>query len=329
MSPTALLLALACQTVQSAEFPIGLYNVQTVAGLQEAHAAGFTHILGESEEIASHARNLGLGVIGIPHPNPVSARPSSAPSISAWYISDEPEVNQQSTGTISDIAGEVRRWSPGTPLTLVIGEGKYAAAYAPFVDVMMVDWYPVPHLPLESAGEQVSIAVNSSAGKPVWAVLQAMDWRDYPQRDHKKPRIGRFPNFSEIRFMTYHAILRGASGIFYFEFIRRYSEGETLLDYPERWQRLKDVVRELRFLKPFFESGPGEVLDVPGLEAKAWRRNGDRVTIYLNSTPTEAALPESALDGTWKAAFAESDDVRNAFPLGRLGGYKAAVLIGR
>lgn len=311
-----------------ASFPIGIINVAAPEAIPEIAAAGFTHILGDSQAISHTAHRAGLKVIAIPR-FIGSAEDSSAPAVAAWYISDEPEVNRQSTATISRIASEVRRWSPETPLTLVVGEGKYAAAYAPFVDVMMLDWYPVPHLPLESAGEQVSVAVNLSAGKPVWAVLQAMDWRDYPQRDPKKPRIGRFPTLEEIRFMSYHAILRGASGIFYFEFIRRYSDGETLLNYPERWGHLKNIVGELKSLKPFFELGAGEHLEAPGLEAKVWRRKGERVAVYLNPTPQVATLPQSALDDSWKAAFEETDEVSKAFPKGRLGAYKVAVLIGR
>lgn len=296
----------------NAEFHIGLYNLTVPIASEEVAAAGFTHVLSGDPDVTEAARRHGLKIVGIPRPTE-SKRSTSASAVAAWYIADEPEINRQSPEDIARIAAAVRRWDPGTPLTLVVGDARYSRLYAPSVDALMVDWYPVPHLPLGSVGDQVSMAVSQAGGKPVWAVLQAMDWKDYPQRDPQKPRIGRFPTHEELRFMTYHAVLRGASGVYYFEFQRRSVPGKSLLDYPERWQTLKSVVKELSVLKTFFAPDPGERLPFDVLEGRRWQKGGKGLAVLLNPTSTPIPLPKEFLEGPWQALFSVSLDPERAF----------------
>lgn len=295
-----------------AEFHIGLFNLTAPKASEEVAAVGFTHVLSDDLIVTEAARSHGLKIVGIPRPAD-SRHSTSASSVAAWFIADEPEINLQGPEDIARIAAAVRGRDPGVPLTLVIGDARYARAYALSVDALMVDWYPVPHLPLGSVGDQVSMAVSQAGGKPVWAVLQAMDWRDYPQRDPKKPRIGRFPTHVELRFMTYHAVLRGASGVYYFEFQRRSVQGKTLLDYPERWQALKSVVGELSAVKAFFATGPGEIIPSVGIEGRQWYADGKRLVVFLNPTPSPAPLPKDFLKRPWQALFSTSLDPKQAF----------------
>lgn len=323
------LAALLLTAAQAAEFPIGLYNVPTPPAAAAAAAAGFTHVLAAEGDAASAARRRGLKVIGFPDAAPGSPSAPGPSPVAAWYISDEPEVNRQTPADVARIAQQVRSREPGTPLVLVVGDGRRAGDYAASVDALMVDWYPVPHLPLTGVGEHVSAAVSQAAGKPVWAVVQAMDWRDYPQRDPKKPRVGRFPTLTELRFMAFHAVIRGAGGVFFFEMQRRSVPGETLLDYPERWQALETVAMELRALKPFFESGAGEALTAPGLEGRAWSLRGRRLVILVNPGAKAGLLPPTYRDAAWRVLFKPSLWADRAFPSGRLPGFGIAVLVGR
>lgn len=294
-----------------AEFHIGLYNLTVPMASEEVAATGFTHVLSDDPDVTEAARRHGLKIVGIPRPAEFKRSTAAAP-VAAWYIADEPEINRQSPEDIARIAAAVRRWDPGAPLTLVVGDARYARVYSSSVDAMMVDWYPVPHLSLGSVGDQVSTAVSLSGNKPVWAVLQAMDWRDYPQRDPKKPRIGRFPTFEELRFMTYHAVLRGASGVYYFEFQRRSVPGKSLLDYPERWQALKSVVKELTALKAFFAADPGEKLRLDRLEGRQWRKGGKSLAVLLNPTSTPVPVPKGFREKPWQVMFSESLDPERA-----------------
>ena len=64
--------------------------------------------------------------------------------------------------------------------------------------------------------------VETDAARPVWELLQAIDWTLYDP-DMCKPSLGnaslcRTPNATEVRSMTWQAIANGANGIFYWEF---------------------------------------------------------------------------------------------------------------
>lgn len=292
---------------EAREFPIGLYGISSTKVLAEIAEAGFTHIIPASKlhadqvSLAKASRQVGLHLVGFPEPLPISL--SNGFPVSAWYLSDEPDVNQESPEEIRRQAARVRDWDPRTPLVLVVGAGSRAAEYADSVDAVMVDWYPVPHLPLASVGAEIATAVSQVPNKPIWAVLQSMDWRDYPQRDPKVPRIGRFPTQRELRLMAYHSIVRGAAGVFFFEFRKRGIDGVCLLDIPEQWQALRTVARELRIMKPFFEASPGTNLRLDGLEGKSWRRHGRTLVLLVNPTQSALRIPDSLRMGGYSTLF--------------------------
>jgi hypothetical protein len=240
------------------------------------------------------------------------AAPAGWP-MAAWYLADEPDANGMTPETLLALDKSVRSWSPAVPTAFVLGDGRAAAKYSAAGSVMMVDWYPVPHLPLSSAGDQVRRAVEAAGGKPVWAVLQAMDWKDYPQKDPKKPRIGRFPNIEELRFMSYDAVLQGAGGLWYYTFTR--PDGQDLTHAPELWFALTWVVRELAQMKPVFEGGvraePPFKPEPGDLQARAWRWRGRRYVVVVNRGGDAAAkLPEELLDVRWRPLFENRRDVR-------------------
>lgn len=292
----ALLSGASCAAI---EFPIGLYNVTRSTDISELSAAGVTHIIpnGDKSSVAQSAHAHGIGIIDLPDSGePPSARPYP---IAAWYIADEPEINRQSPAAIAALSAKVRERDPRIPRVLVIGTGKFASGYAESVDFLMVDWYPVPHLPLRSLGDNIAEAKALSGGTPIWAVVQAMDWRDYPQRNPHKPRIGRFPSRSEIRFMAFHAISSGASGIFFFEFQRRPMPGKTIFDSPEHWQSLKSVLQELRFLRRFFALGRKEFEKMGEVEWSVWESEGSAVALLLNPTDKPQPVPDGIFGHQW------------------------------
>ena len=182
----------------------------------------------------------------------------------------------------------------------------------------MVDWYPVPHLKLDSVADQADAAVRAlPAGKPLWMVLQAFDWMEEPQRDPSKPRIGRFPTHAEIRLMSYLSILHGAKGLFYFRLQR--SGGGTLLDEPELWQAVSRVTRELKSLQPILEGGAAVPLPFPpnpdSVEARAWRYRGRTYVIVLNrKDDISQRIPEELLNPRWRPLFEPRRDPKDLLP---------------
>lgn len=316
------------------DFPIGLFGVPSDAPLEEISRAGFTVVLpsatdpGPQMDLAKRAAREGLALVGFPGDAAKAHAPAASWPVSGWYLADEPEVNNVPPAEIRRQADELRRWDPKRPAVLVVGEGRAAADYAAALDELWVDWYPVPHLPLETLGREVSVAVSSAAGKPVVAVVQAMDWRDYPQRNPHKPRVGRFPTFRELRFMAYHAVLRGAAGVYFFEFRKRSQPGKTLADYPEHWEAVRRVASELNALRPFFSS-EGTMLTVGALEGRRWRHDGRELIVLLNPTQAAVPIPADLFSGGLWTVFEKRVAAAEAFPGRALAPNQVAVLCRR
>lgn len=297
-------------------FPIGIYDVHEPADLRIIREAGFNaaQIPGDPAKLdnfAAAARKTEVRLMIPAGELMASAASTRGVPIAAWYLADEPDVNHMKPGALLELDRKVHAWSSNIPTAFVVGDGRAVSNFAASGNIVMVDWYPVPHLPLSSAGDQVRQAVKGASGKPVWAVLQAMDWKDYPQKDPRKPKVGRFPNISEIRFMSYDAVLQGANGLWYYTFTR--PDGLNLTQVPELWFALTWVVRELAQMRPIFENGV--LADVPftldseNTQVKLWRWHGRRYAVILNrSGNVPAPVPAELLDGNWRPLFEDRRD---------------------
>lgn len=293
-------------------FPIGLFSVRDSRHLQAIRDAGFDTVEVGSYEVEDHrliarqASRLGMEIIG--HPEKFLSAPLEVTDgwpIEAWYIDDEPVVNKHPVEWVERVSQQVRRWDAQRAQTFVVGQGSVARAYGHIGDAFMMDWYPVPHLPLDTVADQIDIAhQHLPRGKPLWMVVQAYDWRDEPQR--RKIRIGRFPSYPEIRFMSYLSIVHNVNGLFYFTF--RKPGGRNLLDdFPEQWQALVRVTREIKELQPMLEQGdeipfPVERLD-NGLEGRAWNYRGKPFAVLVNRSTAPASFPGEFLDAAWRPMF--------------------------
>src|SRR6185369_1633743 len=67
--------------------------------------------------------------------------------IDAWHLQDEPDVANTPVPVLESRARRVKEWDPTRPDALVIGQGGAARKYGAIGDILMLDWYPVPHLP--------------------------------------------------------------------------------------------------------------------------------------------------------------------------------------
>lgn len=309
-----LLLAGGCSGVRtkSEAFPIGLFNVDNPAYLTRIHEAGFDHVFpagtpAEADAVAQEARRLGMRVVASPNTALDVAKVRPWP-MAAWYLMDEPDVNKVSPERLKEIAERVRAWDP-RPQTFVVGQGSEAQRYGEIGDIFMLDWYPVPHLALDSVADQIDTAVRYlPKGKPLWFVVQAFDWRD------DNTRIGRFPEHGEMRFMSWLAIMHGAKGLFFFRFPR--PGGKTLFDFPELWRSVELVARELKSFQFVLEKGAPALLPFPsnpeGVEARSWSFLGRRYVLVLNRRDTvQFKLPEELLQPEWKLFSEPRSDVKD------------------
>lgn len=298
--PAALLLAGGCAGAPRERFPIGLFNVEDPAALIRVRDAGFDHVFpvgtpAQQTAVSLEAARQGLKVVASPAVTRDAAEVRRWP-VAAWYLQDEPDVNKVSPERLKAVAASVRAWDPRAQ-TFTVGQGKEAGPYGAIGDIFMLDWYPVPHLALDSVADQIDAAVSLlPAGKPLWFVVQAFDWRD----DNNK--IGRFPTHEEIRFMSWLAVMHGAKGLWYFRFPR--PGGKTLFDYPGMWSAVELVSRELKRFQPVLELGkPAPLPFSPspgGLEAKSWTHDGRQFVLVLNRRKgSYFKLPDELLKPGW------------------------------
>ena len=307
--------------------PLCLYDINKPQELQILKKAGFNCFeTGQQApeklaELAAEAGKLGMKMVAYPDKVIGSAYDKEAKSwpILAWYLYDEPEVGGLPLIELAKLDRRAKDWSPEQRTAFVMGDGIVALTYGCVADALMVDWYPVPHLELSSVGQQVLLTREGAKAldaknpsKPVWAVLQAFDWMEFPQRRAKK--VGGFPTFEQVRFMTYLALARGAKGIFYYRYTL--SDGTTLPDKPERWSIYERMAAELNKIAPVFMEG--KETDPPaGLSRKlsvtALKNGSHEYLALLNTSAAPAPLDQAALKN-WRPLFEEKRELPAALP---------------
>lgn len=311
----------ACAAPAAQRFPIGIYGVERPEDLVQIRNAGFDAFqtyLGDRAALAALAKEAGRqGLRMLAAPDELLKAGDSAPAwpLLAWYLQDEPDVNDVTPEALAAKERRVRSWDHKGKEAFVVGQGSAAARYASSGDAFMLDWYPVPHLALDSVADQLDeVRLALPDGKPLWMVLQAFDWRDYPQHgDGKKPRIGRFPTHGEMRFMTYLAVLHGASGLFYFTL--NDPAHRPLYARPALWQALETVIDEARAMRPIWVDGRRMPLpfavDPDGPESACWRFHGRDYFVLLNRrADVSLKVPDETLRSSWRPLFESRRDPR-------------------
>lgn len=299
------------------EFPLCLYSVNNPADLKLIKKAGFSCVQSYERSpeklsaLARAAKKYGLKTVF--HPQQTWDTPYAQQAISwpmlAWYLVDEPDVWKWSRERVQQAHQKTKETWPLHTTSLVIGQGRTAIPYYDIPDVMMVDWYPVPHLALTSFGDNVAwtkqgMTERDAGNRPLWGVVQIFDWKNFKQHRPDNDRIGRFPTEDEIRFMSYHGILSGATGLFYFTFNH---QGKPLpKSAPEYWKRVTAVTKELAKFKEILENGTPAAnpisVETP-LMMQTWQYKGHLYSVLLNTSDTSYPLPVALKDKSFKALY--------------------------
>lgn len=314
------LLIICCANVLFArEFPLCMYSVSDVEDLSLLKKAGFTCIQSYVKEpeklalLAQEAAKQGLKTVFYPQQVIGSSYEKQASSwpVLAWYIVDEPDVAKWSRPRVQEQEKKAKTVWPQHLTSLVVGRGRTLIPYYDLTDVMMVDWYPVPHLELTSFGDNVAWTKQGmkhygADDHPLWGVVQAFDWKEFKQYRPDNDRIGRFPTKEEIRFMSYDGIINGATGLFYFHF--NSFDKKLPAAQPEYWERLTAVIKELGKLRPVLEQGEliGNALEVKApLILQARRYKGHTYFFLLNRSKQEQLVPAPLLTKRYKIMFGD------------------------
>ncbi|MBO7612133.1 MAG: hypothetical protein J6T23_08005 [Elusimicrobia bacterium] len=307
-----------------AEFTIGLYGVKTSSDVVLAKEAGFNCVQTYISEpatinlLAEEAMKNDIKLVVYPTKIMTSKYKEKAKNypIKAWYLFDEPDVWKISREKLISLNTNVKKIYPDIQTTFVLGQGFPSVPYYDIADILMVDWYPVPHLPLESFGENIALAkqgliMMGEEEKELWAVVQLFDWKEYKQYRKDEDRIGRFPKKEEIKFMSYDAIFNGATGLFYFTC---YSEGKPLSEAkPKDWIKTVEVIQEMSFVGEIIDNGkeienPIEIKEP--LKAKSFEYGGIKYTFVMNPTSKRQSLPSLFFQPQFDIMYEKSTNIK-------------------
>ena len=326
----ALCAVLCCCVVATSarEFPLCMYSVSKTEGLEFLKEAGFTcfqSYLKNPEQLlplVESARELGLKTVFYPNEVIGSDYEKAAQNwpMLAWYLVDEPDVHKWTREQVAAAHQKAKNAFPDVPTALVIGQGKTKTPFYDLPDVMMMDWYPVPHLPLASFGDNVrytreGMEKTGVSQNPMWGVVQSFDWKMFDQKSAKEDRIGRFPTAAEIRFMVYHGIVNGADGIFFFPF--QYNKDILPISAPDYWARVTAVTKEIAALRPVLENGKivKNNLRVPDplwLQTRKYRWK--KYAILINLSNEEQPLPRALQKSKYKRLYVGEAPDKDTLP---------------
>ena len=310
-------LFLVALPVGAMEFPLCLYGVDKPADLKTIKKAGFSCIQTymqdpqQLDKLAQAAKKYGLKTVFSPNKTWDSEYEQKAHAwpMLAWYLVDEPDVNRWSRERVIEAHQKAKKAWPEHNTALVIGQGRTRIPFYDIPDAMMMDWYPVPHLPLTSFGDNVrytkeGMAKTHHESRPMWGVVQIFDWKEFKQYRPDNDRIGRFPTAKEIRFMSYDGIANGATGLFYFIFTRKGVALPTAA--PEYWERVRQSVREIARFVPYIEKGtPADnpVKMTSPFVMKTWQYKGKLYSLFLNTSDQAQSVPAELLSKDYKPLY--------------------------
>lgn len=253
-------------------FPLGMYHVawratkeEMLQCVEDLAQAGFNTIhtsctnLDTFQEVLDRAYALGMKVI------PEGIRPGSAalhrfkkhPAILAWNSGDEPDCHNVGPEDVREIIDAVRDTDPEHPLYTTVAHPDMLMKYAPYVDILSHDPYPIAH------GNKNTIAVARQTArareavrqrKPLWIVPQCFGYKEGPWD---------VPTPAQERSMTYQALIEGANGLIWYTYD---DKNFRVREHPELWEMMKRLVQEIKTIEPFllapsytaerFQAGP-------------------------------------------------------------------------
>ena len=311
-------------------FPIGMYHttagdipVLAEAGFNLVHTYGWedhetTYAGGTVWLDAAHEHGM-MGLIGFYRPAVKKMEFDASiarikeyrdhPALLAWQVMDEPAWDKEGNRGKEYMPAAykmIKAHDAGHPVTTVVCHFADASLFAPSVDVLQADYYPVPPIP---AGNYAGTGFrgikrfvelsreHSKAQKPFWFVCQAFDYSilkgDVP------PEWQRFPTRRELRTMTYTAVATGARGILYYGasplMHDKYQRGSAM-SRVRNWERLKSVSLELKQLLPVLTADTPESIQTSSHVTAMVKSDGRDIYIIAanyerSSTTAEIHIP--------------------------------------
>ena len=274
-------------------FPVGFYHISwklpdasrlaavdfvKKAGARFLFAAkrpsdpGFTAFL-------NHAEAQGVRVIIEP-----AGAAENHPAIAGYAIGDEPDSKsiKPELLTAKQKAGRKKCFDLFSTMVLMTPAG-FTDAYLRCADLIGHDPYPLPKAPISMVYYNMRALVKKldATSRLPFVVPQAFGYKDHA--------FYKIPEPSEIRNMTYQALVAGARGILFYTY---QDPGFDLNQHPALYDEMLKLTQEIRELEHFFiDAGFTEIItgtkDVFGAR---WQLSGESLEILVNSGKSKAVL---------------------------------------
>ena len=225
----------------------------------------------------------------------------SHPGLIAWYLADEPEINDVRPKYLENYYRYIAELDPYHVCWVIHNSVNGRRDYEAACDVTGIDPYFLPQRDgsLEVLRRFTPQQQGAAQPKPVWATLMAYGAYDF---NFQMPGITpdtRAPNYLESRAMHLYAVMRGVQG--FSDFQTQYA----ICD-PELRVGIPAIQRELNWLEPYIMADAQARLHVststPQVEAAARQTAGRRIVIAVNTQnkPCDATIKlDSKLKGSW------------------------------
>ena len=249
------------------------------------------------------------------------------PALLAWHTMDEPAWDREGNRGKDYMPAAykmIKAHDTSHPVTAVVCHFADPSLFAPFVDVVQADYYPIPPIPAtDFAGTGfrgikrfVELSREHSQGqKPFWFVCQAFDYSTL--KGDVPAEWKRFPTQRELRTMTYTAVATGARGILYYGaaplMLDKYQRGSTMTRV-RNWERLKSVTLELQQLLPLLTADTPESIQTSSHVTAMVKSDGR--DIYIIAANYERAATEADIripgvrEATAEAVFGQEGTVQ-------------------
>ncbi|BBH18852.1 hypothetical protein Back11_01970 [Paenibacillus baekrokdamisoli] len=207
-----------------------------------------------------------------------------------WSICDDCDP-YNNPSTVQSYKDAVRAIDPnhityGAGVHYTYEPGYNVGSYVNILDAMGREMYPIgSSIPMNTvyAATKDTVDAYRVVGKPVFGIIQTFSWHSISPVGNPDPVLGRAPDPSELRNMTYQSLAAGAKGIIFFPYY--FSPTHTMIP-SDLYTETKAMVPEINALKPALMLGQRTEVATgnPDLRVTYWEYGGKVYVIAVNTS---------------------------------------------
>ncbi len=309
--------------LESDEFPIGMYSVDSPGAMAQAESLGIDYVQSyqtgkddTEESIRSDLKYLDLahkhgrrvlfqfrGKSFVDRKDGIEAmlRVMNAvkdhPALGFWVFYDEPD-GKHTPKQLKPFYQAAKKSFPKIPFAICHCWSKRYYDYKHVADINLNDYYPVQHRPFPQCKLDNMRKFTDrmlGLGLPVMPINQAFNWQSIARRNKSKEYRGspvdklRYPNPKELRYLCYGQLAQGVRGVFWWSYYWSVRTGYTWLS-----REFAPVNQEFRrFTRLVTPAHKGEIFESArdsNILMAIWRRPGGDYLVVVNDRPNKREL---------------------------------------